>query len=194
MAAASIRPQATYADLEALGEDIRAEIIGGTIIERASPRAEHGRSQRAIGGILGREFDRRPGGRRPGGWWIGTEIDVEYEAHEIYCHDLVGWRRDRVADCPHGRPVRIRPDWVCELLSPRNEKRDLVDKLQGLRHAGVPHYWIANPQDKTLVVHRWEPKGYSVVLTASAGDIVRAEPFDAVELAIDVLFGDADDD
>ena len=58
----------------------------------------------------------------------------------------------------------------------------------------MPHYWIANPQDRTLVVHRWEPRGYLIVLTASSGDTVRAEPFDAVELAIDVLFGDADDD
>jgi hypothetical protein len=33
-----------------------------------------------------------------------------------------------------------------------------------------------------------------IVLTAASGDIVRAEPFEAVELRIDVLFGDADDD
>ncbi len=194
MAAASIRPKATYADLLALGDDIRAEIIGGTIVQKAGPAPDHSRSQLATGRVLGQRFDRRPGGRWPGGWWFGTEIDVEYETHEVYCHDIAGWRRDRVASFPNTRPIRIRPDWVCELLSPRNEKRDLVDKLQGLHRAAVPYYWIANPQDRTLVVHRWEPKGYLIVLTASAGEVVRAEPFDAVELAIDVLFGDADDD
>jgi len=125
---------------------------------------------------------------------MGIEIDVEYERHEVYRHDLTGWRRDRLASLAIDPPVRIRPDWVCELLSPSDEKRDRVDKLQGLHRAGVPHYWIANPQDRTLVVHRWEPRGYLIVLTASSGDTVRAEPFDAVELAIDVLFGDADDD
>jgi Uma2 family endonuclease len=83
---------------------------------------------------------------------------------------------------------------VCELLSPSNEKRDLVDKMRVLHTAGVPHYWIGNPEEKTLVVHRWEPKGYLIALTAAAGEVVRAEPFDAVELRIDVMFGDADDE
>jgi Uma2 family endonuclease len=83
---------------------------------------------------------------------------------------------------------------VCEILSPSNEKRDLVDKLNVLREAGVPHYWILNPEEKVLVVHRLEPNGYLVALTASTGETVRAEPFDAVELRVGILFGDEDDD
>jgi Uma2 family endonuclease len=193
MAAANLR-NATFADLEALGVDLRAEIIHGSIVEKASPTMEHGRSQASVSSILCRRFDRRPGGRWPGGWWLGTEVDVEYETHELYCHDVVGWRRDRVPECPRGRPIRIRPDWVCEMLSPSNEKRDLIDKMGVLQRAGVPHYWIGNPQDKTLVVHRWEPKGYAIVLAAASGDVVRAEPFEAIELRVDVMFGDADDD
>ena len=58
----------------------------------------------------------------------------------------------------------------------------------------MPHYWIANPIEQTLVVHRWEPAGYLVVLTAAAGDVVRAEPFDAVELHVATLFGTEDDE
>ena len=142
---------------------------------------------------VGRSIARPEVDRQAAGGW-GTEIDVEYEPHELYRHDLVGWRRDRVPDCPHGRPIRTRPDWVCELLSPSNEKRDLVDKLRVLHLAGVPHDWIANPEEQVLVVHRWEPKGYLIVLTAASGDVVRAEPFDAIELRLDALFGDADDE
>ncbi|MDB4953605.1 MAG: hypothetical protein JWO36_1174, partial [Myxococcales bacterium] len=42
--AAPNRPKpATFADLAALGDDISAEIIGGTIVEKASPTMEHGR-------------------------------------------------------------------------------------------------------------------------------------------------------
>jgi len=188
------RPKATFADLEVLGDNLSAEVIHGTIVEKANPTMEHGRSQLATGGVLRRRFDRSSGGRWPGGWWFGTEVDVEYETHEVYRHDLVGWRRDRVPEFPRGWPVRVRPVWVCEMLSPSNEKRDLIDKMRVLHLAGVPHYWIGNPQDKTLVVHRWEPKGYLIVLTAASGDVVRAEPFEAVELRVDVLFGDPDDD
>lgn len=184
---------ATFADLERLGDSVSAEIIGGEIVEKASPTMEHGRSQRALAGYLD-PFDRKPGGKWPGGWWIGTEVDVEYRTHELYRHDVVGWRRDRVPECPSGRPVRTRPDWVCEILSPSNEKRDLVDKMRVLHASGVPHYWILNPEEKVLVVHRHEPGGYLVALTAASGETVRAEPFDAAELRVGVLFGDEDDD
>jgi Uma2 family endonuclease len=95
---------------------------------------------------------------------------------------------------PRERPVRIRPDWVCEILSPSNEKRDLVDKMRVLREAGVPHYWILRPDEKVLVGHRLEPNGYLVALSASTGETVRAEPFDAVELPVGVLFGDEDEE
>jgi hypothetical protein len=50
----------------------------------------------------------------------------------------------------------------------------------------VRHYWIADPIEQTLIVHRWQPQGYLVALTA--------EPFDAVELRVSTLFGLEDDD
>lgn len=58
----------------------------------------------------------------------------------------------------------------------------------------VPHYWIADPVEKTLIVHRWEPRGDLVVVTAGSGDIVRAEPFEAAELRVAVLFGVEDEE
>jgi Uma2 family endonuclease len=192
--AAPRKQLATFADLLALPEDVRAEIIHGAIVEKASPSAEHSRSQFSLGTVLGRRFQRPPGGRWPGGWWFGSEIEVEYETHEVYRHDAAGWRRDRVPDPPTGRPARIRPDWVCEVLSPSNAKRDLVDKFQVLHVNGVPHYWIADPLERTLHVHRWGPRGYIVVLTAGEADIVRAEPFEVVELRVAALFGVAPDD
>jgi Uma2 family endonuclease len=185
---------ATFADLSALGDERRAEIVGGVTVEKARPTMAHGRAQQSLGMFLGRRFDRRPGGRWPGGWWFGTEVDTEYERHQIFRHDVAGWCRDRIGQCPTGRPVRLRPDWVCELLSPSNEKRDLVDKLRILHAAAVPHYWIANPEEKTLIVHRWSPQGYLIVLTAVSGETVRAEPFDGVELRVGVIFGDEEDE
>lgn len=185
---------ATAADLAAMSDDARAEVIHGAIVHKASPTSEHGLAQGAVQGVLFRRFQRKPGGRWPGGWWFGPEIEVEYESHEVYLHDVAGWRRERVPEMPPGRPVRIRPDWTCEVLSPTNAKHDTVDKFQVLHRNAVPHYWIANPHERTLTVFRWEPNGYLVVLTAAAGDVVRAEPFEAVELRVSTLFGVEDDD
>ncbi|MCW5804205.1 MAG: Uma2 family endonuclease [Deltaproteobacteria bacterium] len=185
---------ATAADLAALPDHVRAEVIHGMIVEKTAPSAAHGGSQFLLATVLGRRFYRRPGGRWPGGWWFTSEAEVEYETHEVYLHDVTGWRRDRVPERPVERPVRIRPDWVCEVLSPSNAKRDRIDKLNVLHANGVPHYWIADPIENTLEVHRWSERGYTVILSAQAGEIVRAEPFEAVELRVSALFGLEEDE
>jgi Uma2 family endonuclease len=111
----------------------------------------------------------------------------------VYCHDLAGWRRDRVAELA-GWSVRIRPDWVCELLSPGDMRRDLVDEFQVLHRHRVPPYWIVDPQERWLHAHRWEPDGHVVLHAVGETDVVRPEPFEAVELRVAALFGIEDDD
>jgi hypothetical protein len=59
---------ATYADLAALGDEVRAEVIHGVIVEKAAPTMEHGLAQRGAVSVLGRRFHRGGGGRWPGGW------------------------------------------------------------------------------------------------------------------------------
>lgn len=187
---AAPKPLATAASLIELG-DAPCEVIHGAVVYKAEPSAEHGDAQLGLGTAIRGRFHGPPGGPRgPGGWWILAEVDVELERHEVYRPDLVGWRRERVAERPRGRPVRIRPDWVCEVLSPSNAKTDLVDKLEVYRRATVPHYWIVDPVTETLTVHRWTPEGYLIALRAARGATVRAEPFEAIEIAVGTLFGD----
>jgi Uma2 family endonuclease len=190
MVAASPIRNATAADLAQLPSDAQAEIIGGAIIPKASPSAEHSDAQGGVIVHLRGPFHRRPGGDQPGGWWILPEVEIELDLHEVYRPDIAGWRRERTNARPHGRPVTIRPDWVCEVLSPSNASHDLVTKLRVYHRSQVAHYWIVDPQNETLTVLRWTPDGYLTALTAGRSDRVRAEPFSAVELPVGVLFGD----
>ncbi|MCC6552514.1 MAG: Uma2 family endonuclease [Polyangiaceae bacterium] len=193
MTAATPGRLATAADLARLSPDVRAEILDGEIVEKAAPAPEHGVAQLALGAQIFGPFHRRAGGDLPGGWWLMTEVDVEYDPHQVYRHDLVGWRRERVPRRPTGTPVQTRPDWVCEVLSPSNARTDLVKKLRTLQKHEVPFYWILDPEHRTLTVLRWTPEGYLAALTAGAGDAVRAEPFEAVEIHLGVVFADADE-
>jgi Uma2 family endonuclease len=195
---------AVAADLAALPERPTSEIIHGRIVAkpeflprdplRASPTRSHGNVQLALGGWVRRRFDRVPAGRWPGRWWIESEVHVEYALHEVYCHDLVGFRRDRVPSRDSAWPVSERPDWVCEVLSPGHERHDLVDKLWTLHRAGVPHYWVIDREDLRLTIHRWQPNGYLQLSPIVDSSVVRAEPFDAVELRTAVMFGNDSDD
>jgi Uma2 family endonuclease len=188
MATPSRKP-ATVADLAARGDCDRLEILGGEIVEKALPSPAHAAAELELAAAIA-PFNRRPGGRDPGGWWLFTEIHVAYPTAEVHCHDAAGWRRDRVPERPSEWPVRLRPDWVCEILSPKHERRDLVDKPRVLHAAEVPHYWVIDPEERILLVHRWSRDGYIVVQRATAGEAVRAEPFEAIELRVGVLFGD----
>ncbi|MCK6592260.1 MAG: Uma2 family endonuclease [Polyangiaceae bacterium] len=191
--ALAARKLATSADLFAIPEDHRFhEVIGGELVQRASPTFEHGVVQAKLSASVA-SFHRRSTGGRPGGWWIVSEVEVELEAHEVYRPDLSGWRRDRVVERPSGTPIRIRPDWVCEILSPSKPKFDLGTKFDVYQRNGVPHYWIIDPMSERLRVHRWTSEGYLVVLNAHRGQRVRAEPFDAIEISVGELFGDDPD-
>ena len=189
----SLRP-ATVADWLAAPEDARLELIDGELIPKAAPSYEHGRAQGHTHGALVGPFDRRAGGPAgPGGWWLATEVDILLDGRG-YRPDIAGWRRDRVATMPRERPVTLRPDWLCEIVSESNRATDTVKKLRRYHLAGVPHYWIVDQVERTLTVHRHHADGYVIALRAEADERVRAEPFDAIELSVAFLLGDDPDD
>lgn len=189
LAAFPMHIPATAEDLARLPDDVAAEIIDGELVPKAMPSFEHGAAQGEIAAQLFGPYNRRTGGDRPGGWWLATEVEVQYESTHIYRHDLVGWRRESAPERPSGRLIRLRPDWVAEVLSPSNAGNDLVRKLRTLTRHAVPHYWIVDPEHRTLTVLRWTPEGYLTALTADENEVVRAEPFEAIELEVAALFG-----
>lgn len=79
-----------------------------------------------------------------------------------------------------------RPDWG-------HAKRDLVDKLEVLHAAGVPAYWVIDHEARILNLYSYTPQGYLARMVA-ADAVIRARPFDAVELRVACLFGDEDDE
>lgn len=178
---------ATAEDLAA--HDKAREVVGGVVVQKAAPSFEHGDAQSAVAELLKSPFQRGRGG--PGGWWIGTEVEVELAAHDVFLPDVAGWRKERVPERPRGRPVRSRPDWVCEVLSPSNARVDLGAKLTAYHRAGVPHYWVVDTEHETLIVYRATAEGYVLALSAGRDDVVRAEPFDAIEITVGELFGAA---
>lgn len=175
-------------DLVGLPEHPRAEIIRGAIEYKASPSFEHADAQSTFGEWLKGPYQRGRGG--PGGWWIGTEVEIELESHEVYLPDVAGWRKDRVPERPRGRPIRVRPDWVCEILSPSTARRDVGPKLVTYHRAGVGHYWVVDPQYETMTVYRATADGFVVHATASRADRGRFPPFADIELFVGELFGD----
>jgi Uma2 family endonuclease len=187
-----IRRKATLDDFWAIPEEDRFhELIAGEVIPKASPSGEHGDAQSWIASLVKPRFQRpSDGSGRTGGWWIATEVEVLLDGVDVVRPDILGWRRERCPARPTGNPVKQRPDWICEVVSPSNAKHDTIKKLRLYHRVAIPHYWLVDPQDATLTVMRWSSDGYVTLLRAERGEVVRPEPFEQIELAVGTLFGD----
>jgi len=175
-------------------EEDRYEIVDGELVPKEAARGPQGRAQGEAFHLL-TPFRRSSGGPpdRPGGWWFATEVLIQLEPRQIFRPNLSGWRRNHMPEMPTGSPITLVPDWTGAILSPTNAGTDTVTKMRLYHRAHVSHYWLIDPERETLTVHRWTPDGYLLVLGARRGERVRAEPFEAVELQVGVLFGDDED-
>jgi Uma2 family endonuclease len=187
---AAVRKPQTFADVLALGDDAHVELIDGVIVEKAAPVFEHGRAQRGVTLALS-HYDGPPDPPGGGaGWWFAPEVDIELKPLRVVRPDMAGWRRDLHPTIPvRERPLRVVPEWVCEVLSASNRSHDVVTKVRLYAEARVAHYWMLDPEGRSLTVYRWTDRGYLLALAAAADDLVRAEPFEAVEVKVATLLG-----
>lgn len=192
-AAKSPAGPATLGDLLARPEVERWEIIDGHLVPKEAASGKHGEAQAAMISALVPYRGRGGEAGRPGGWRFATEVLVEFDPAHVRRPDIAGWRRERLPVMPADVPLRVRPDWICEILSPSNASDDTVKKMRLYHRASVGHYWLLDPLDETLAVYRWTAEGYLYVLGATSEDTVRAEPFPEIELRISRLFGDDED-
>jgi Uma2 family endonuclease len=185
--AASRRPPATFDDLLSIPEHRVGEILNGELITSPRPSLPHALASSGLGGDLIGPFQRGRGG--PGGWWILDEPELHLGGDALV-PDLAGWRRERVPSIPPSNAFTIAPDWACEVISPSTEALDRGSKLRIYAREDVRHIWLLNPLARTLEVYRLE-HGRWVLLGTHVGDaLVRAEPFEAIELDLLPLWGE----
>ncbi|MFN8094658.1 MAG: Uma2 family endonuclease [Vicinamibacteria bacterium] len=144
----------------------------------AAARPTHGAVQGLVFADLAGPFYRGRGG--PGRWWLVVEPDVELGPNDIVVPDLAGWRRTRLPDLPAERPVRLAPDWVCEVASPRNKWSDRGRKADLYLRASVPHYWIVDPEERTLEAFEARDGAWLRLGAWTDGDEPRIPPFEAI--------------
>ncbi|MCL2723136.1 MAG: Uma2 family endonuclease [Polyangiaceae bacterium] len=180
--------QATYEDLFALGEDARVELLDGNIVALPPLLPEHGLAQSALGSFVGRPFHHDDGRGGPGGWWILPEVDIQLTPHDVVRPDMAGWKRERLPSPWGQRPIRVVPDWICEVLSPSNERHDRFVKMRLYAHAGVAFYWIINPAERLLEAFELHEGRWLQLGTWDDEAVARIPPFELIELEVGRLF------
>jgi len=179
---------ATYRDLERVPDTMVAEIVDGELFASPRPAPRHAVAASVLGAYLNTAFHQGRGG--PGGWWILGEPELHF-GEDVLVPDLAGWTRERLPSMPQEVFFTLAPDWVCEVISPHNERHDRMRKLPVYAREGVRHAWIVDPLEQSLEVLSLEAGHWSLLSTHRGDAIVRAEPFQAIEIDLLPLWGES---
>jgi Uma2 family endonuclease len=91
--------------------------------------------------------------------------------------------------------VTLPPDIAVEVLSPspKDVRRDRIDKLNEYAEFGVRFYWIVDPDARTLEIFELTPdKHYTLVVNATGGVVRQVPGCEGLELDLDALWARLD--
>ena len=87
-----------------------------------------------------------------------------------------------------GRGCIGSPDLVVEILSPSNSRKDLKDKYEIYEEAGVPEYWIVDPDNKAFYRYVLQEGVYIGLPPVCEGDVFRSRKFPEMEIDTKLIF------
>ena len=181
------------AAFQAAPEEMVAEILDGELHLSPRPARPHANVASNLGVLIGGPFKFGRGG--PGGWVILDEPELHLGPRpDKLVPDLAGWRRERLPLAVGGEEAPahydLAPDWACEVLSERTRLRDKGPKMRIYAREGVRHLWHVDPLAHTLDIFRLQGVDWLLVGTFSGEGRIRAEPFEAIELELSLLWSE----
>ncbi len=184
------RKLASYQDVLDAPANMLAQVIHGVLHLSPRPANRHSVATSALGDELGLPFKRGRGG--PGGWILLDEPELHLGA-DILVPDMAGWRKERMAKVPNDAFITLAPDWVAEVLSPSTAKYDRTDKLDIYARESVKWAWLIDPVGRTLEALRHDGEHWTLLGTWRDDARFRAEPFEAIEFELAMLWDDMAD-
>jgi len=83
------------------------------------------------------------------------------------------------------------PDIVVEILSPGNNKKELINKYEVYEEAGVKEYWIVSPSDKTFFRYILDENGkFQPIKLLTEGEEVTSSIIPNLKLTLEEVFQD----
>ncbi len=86
------------------------------------------------------------------------------------------------------RNARGAPDIVVEVLSQSTRRKDVVRKARIYADAGVPWYWVVDPDVDRIEFLRRRDAGYELVVRAERPEIAEPPAYPSLRIPLDDLF------
>lgn len=181
---------ATYEDLLQVPENMIAELIDGEVYAWPRPAGPHGNAVTVLVMFIGNAYHLGING--PGGWWIQFEPELHLPTGDVLVPDIAGWRRERMPRIPKDHKYIVTPDWVCEVLSGSTERIDRVKKMPIYARNGIGYAWIVDVKQQFVEVKQLINGVWADIAVFAGDEKMRAEPFEAVEIPLDVVWAAGD--
>ena len=187
MSAATAPPVVTLEAWAALGEDDSRELVNGRLEDEEVPSAIHETVVRWLLVLLDAYF------RPRGGFVMGSGVKLAVRARSGRLPDVVCYGPGKK---PEARGVvKVPPDIVVEVVSPspRDERRDRIEKPDDYGAFGVRYYWLVDPDYRSFEV--WELGADGRYVRAAAGitgKVERVPGYDGLSLDLDELWAEVD--
>jgi len=175
----------TYQDYLELPEEpgYRFEILEGVLIKEPSPNVIHQRVSRRLQRMLEDYF-----------WEVDPESEIFNAPLDVTFHDITvvqpdvfyvsGKQKEIVKDTRIDGP----PTLVVEILSPSTARKDRLKKLRIYQKAEVQHYWLVNPEEKTLECFCLRDGAYALVAAGMDEDVVEHPSFPQLTIDLKTLW------
>ncbi len=175
----------TYQDYILLSEEpgYRYEILDGVLIKEPSPNVMHQRVSRRLQRILEDYFWKVD----PDGEVFDAPLDVTFHDITVVQPDLFyvsGEQKLIVKDTRIDGP----PTLIVEVLSPSSSRKDRLQKLKIYQEGQVQHYWLVNPQEKTLECFSLQNGIYSLVAAGLDEELVEHPDFIRLSIPLSNLW------
>jgi Uma2 family endonuclease len=142
----------TYADYLVWDASQRAELINGQVYLMASPSPSHQTICFELGRQLGNFLEGKKCRAYPAPFDVRLfekEGDQPEDVDTVVQPDLTVVCDQSKLD-QHG--CKGAPELVIEVLSPSSRRHDRLEKLHLYQKAGVPEYWIVDPDNRSVQV------------------------------------------
>lgn len=173
----------TYTDYLALPDDgLRHEIIDGKHYVTPSPVTRHQRISLRLSHLIQNYLDAHPAGEL-----FTAPFDVLLSNHDIVVPDLLYLSTAR-AHFLTSKNLQGPPDLVVEILSPGTRRRDQGLKRNRYERLGVEEYWLIDPDQDAVLVHRRGTSGFDHVVRLSRADVLTTPLLPRLELPLVRVF------
>ncbi len=165
-----------------LPEGAPYQLIGGKLIMTPAPVPFHQDVSRNLEIIIYNWLKQHDFGKI-----YDSPIDVELNETTIVQPDLLVIKKERL-DIIKEKRIVGSPDVVIEILSSENAYYDLRKKFKIYENAGIPEYWIVDPEIKSIEIYRNENGRYKLIKEVEKEGAIESEVLNGLSVDLTEVF------